>query len=246
MKEIKDIEHELLSPIRSGRIFEEVSDRIKELIFEGIYNVGDQLPTESQLAQTFNVGRQTVREALRMLESSGFIKISRGVSGGPLIEDTILKKIGGLYTDAFRMRRITFEELTVARIGIEKVVIDLVLEHIDEKWLDRLHQNIHRAKQKVKQNLLAVKENLDFHRLLAKATGNQVFVIVLESVLAIQGDFLIRLPPDIKSSTKVTVYHEKILSAIESKQKEETYRLLEEHLKEVEDRLSSSAGKNHT
>lgn len=246
MREIKRKEHELLSPIRSGRIFEEVSDRIKELIFEGIYNVGDQLPTESQLAQTFNVGRQTVREALRMLEVSGFIKINRGVSGGPLITGTILEKIGGLYTDAFRMRRITFEELTVARLGIEKVVISMVLESIDEKWFDRLHQNIWRAKQKVKQNLLATEENLDFHRLLAQATGNQVFVIVLESVLAIQGDFLIRLPPDVETSSQVSAYHEKILSAIENKQKEETYRLLEEHLREVESRLRLSAGKTHT
>lgn len=241
MKDPGTRKNELLSPIRSGRIFEEVSERIKQLIFEGVYNVGDSLPTEAQLAETFNVGRQTVREALRMLEVSGFIKTSRGVAGGPLITDTVFQKIGSLYADAYRMHNISFKELTVARLGIEKIVIDLVLEQMDEKWLGLLRQNIHKANRKIQQNLRATEENMDFHRLLAQATGNQVFVIVLESVLAIQGGFLITIPPDVKTTSDVAQYHSRILEAIENKEKEKAYRLMEEHLMEVEERLRLAA-----
>jgi GntR family transcriptional regulator, transcriptional repressor for pyruvate dehydrogenase complex len=242
MKPKKVAQHELLSPIHGSRIFEEVSDRIKELIFKGVYNVGDQLPSEAQLAETFNVGRQTVREALRMLEVSGFIKISRGASGGPLITDTIFKRIGGLYEDAFRMKHITFEDLTVARLGIEKIIIDLIFDRLDETWLKKLRQNIRKAQKKAAQNLRATQENMDFHRLLAQATGNHVFVIVLESLLAIQGGFLVQLPPEVKATHIVTTYHEKIVDALADKDKEKAFLLLKEHLLEIETRLKRTAG----
>jgi len=241
MKEKKTTRHALLSPIRSGRIFEEVSDRIKELIFEGVYNVGDHLPTEAQLAETFNVGRQTVREALRMLEVSGFIQIRRGAGGGPQITDTIFKKIGGLYVDAFRMKHITFEDLTIARLGIEKIIINLIFDHLNDDWIQKLRRNILKAKAKAAQNLRATQENMDFHRLLAQATGNHVFVIVLESLLAIQGDFLIRLPPQVQTTKAVALYHERILDALENKDRAKTFQLLEEHLLEIENRLKQAA-----
>jgi GntR family transcriptional regulator, transcriptional repressor for pyruvate dehydrogenase complex len=242
MKQKNMTQHPLLSPIQSGRIFEEVSDRIKELIFEGVYSVGDQLPSEGQLAETFNVGRQTVREALRMLEVSGFIKINRGASGGPLITDTIFKKIGGLYVDAFRMKHITFEDLTVARFSIEKIIIERIVDRLDEKWLKKLRQNISKAQKKAAQNLRTTQENMDFHRLLAQATGNHVFVIVLESLLAIQGGFLVRLPPEVKITHSVTLYHEMITDALENRDKDKAFLLLEEHLLEIETRLKRAAG----
>ena len=86
----------LFVPIQSLRTFEEVSSRIKELIFNGTLKPGDKLPPETQLAQEFNVGRQTIREALRLLELSGFIKIQKGGGGGSFIADTILIPVSGL------------------------------------------------------------------------------------------------------------------------------------------------------
>ena len=83
---------QLFGPIRNGRIFEEVSFKIKELILNGTINPGDKLPSEAELAQQFGVSRQTIREALRLLELSGFITVQRGAHGGPLIKDTIVKK----------------------------------------------------------------------------------------------------------------------------------------------------------
>jgi DNA-binding GntR family transcriptional regulator len=74
---------------------------------------------------------------------------------------------------------------------------------------------------------------MDFHRLLAKATGN-------ESLLAIQGDFLVRLPPEISTSKEVTRHHEQIVDALEDKDKVKAHRLLEEHLLGIEAQLNRS------
>src|SRR5665647_401366 len=63
----------LISPLKSKRTFEDVCDKLKELVFNGTLIPGQQLPSEHALAQLFQVGRQSIREALRVLEYSGFI-----------------------------------------------------------------------------------------------------------------------------------------------------------------------------
>ncbi|MDZ7700199.1 MAG: GntR family transcriptional regulator [Deltaproteobacteria bacterium] len=64
---------------------DKISNSIKELILNGTLKIGDRLPSEKELAQQFQVDRQTIREALRLLELSGFVTIQRGPGGGPVI-----------------------------------------------------------------------------------------------------------------------------------------------------------------
>ncbi len=76
------------SPYKKRRAFEEIANNIKELISKGYLKPGDRLPPETEIARQFDVGRNTIREALRILELSGFVKIQMGGKGGPLIIDT--------------------------------------------------------------------------------------------------------------------------------------------------------------
>ena len=72
-------------PVRSKRTFEDVSSQIKKLILEGVLQPGDKLPPEGTLSGQLNVGRQTVREALRILELSGFISVQKGFGGSAMM-----------------------------------------------------------------------------------------------------------------------------------------------------------------
>lgn len=228
----------LFSPIHSHRAFEQVSTNIKELIFQGILKPGDKLPSETQLASQFNVGRQTIREALRLLELSGFIVIQKGGTGGPTISNTVLNRIGDLFLDAFRSRNITIEDLTVARLEIERMVLNHALRNMEEADLLALHENIKEAKQKIDSGLLATEENIQFHKLLAKASKNHVFVIVLEAIMTLVGDLLSQIGPNFETSDNVVRFHEGILEALESKDRERAFDLCEKHLLEVRDRLN--------
>ena len=66
----------LFVPFKPKRAFEDISDQIRELIYSGVFKPGDKFPPERELAIQFKTGRMAVREALRMLEQSGFIYIS--------------------------------------------------------------------------------------------------------------------------------------------------------------------------
>ena len=143
----------VFTPIKGSRTFEEVSDQIKKLIFDGVFKPGDKLLPEIELAQQFNVGRQSIREALRILELSGFITIQKGGGGGAVIRDTISSTISRLFLDAFQLEKITIEELTVARFEIEKTVLKYAIANADEADLKRLQENVDDACKKVDANI---------------------------------------------------------------------------------------------
>jgi DNA-binding FadR family transcriptional regulator len=234
MKKMKDDAGEIFSPVMAKRTFEEVSGKIKEMIFDGVLKPGSRLPSENELAKKLQVGRQSIREALRLLELTGFISIRRGANGGPVIEDTMFAKIGGMYLDAFRFNRISIMDLTRARIEIEKSIINFVFENISEQDIKDLKANILAARNRQKKNLLAFEENLEFHRLLARASKNHVFIIVSESLLAMLSHFRSRLNNvGIERSESVTRYHEEILTSIINGQRDLAFELLEKHLMEV-------------
>jgi GntR family transcriptional repressor for pyruvate dehydrogenase complex len=217
----------LIGPVKNKRTFEGVSDKLKELIFDGTLKPGQQLPSEHALAKLFHVGRQSVREALRVLELSGFITIKAGVKGGAVIEGTMLSKIGGLFLDTFKLHKVSLEDCMAARKAIEASVMDSVIKNADQSDMESLRHNIMKAKAKLHENDSAYEENIDFHRLLARASKNYTFCIVMESIMAVFSDFKSRstmVSP--KQSINIIKGHEAIVDAIAAKKKKLAIELL--------------------
>jgi len=69
-------------PARRVRSFEDVVEQIRASIVTGTLPVGERLPSERELAETFGVSRPTLREALRVLEAMGLLDIRLGAQGG--------------------------------------------------------------------------------------------------------------------------------------------------------------------
>jgi DNA-binding FadR family transcriptional regulator len=225
------------TPVRGKRTFEEVSSEIKRMIFRGVLKPGDRLPSEAQLARQFNVGRQTVRESLRILELSGFLTIQKGSTGGSVIEDTILNTISNSLFDALQMGKIKPTELTIARLEIEKAVLSYAMQNADPVDFKRLQENIDGAKRKLQANIQPFTDNIDFHRLLAKASKNYVFVIVADSIFAFMAEFYSRLEPEIEVSENVIPIHQEILNAMIRKDARKATTLLENHILETGKRV---------
>ena len=205
------------------------------MIFDGILKPGQKLPSETHLAEMFQVGRQSVREALRLLELSGFITIQRGIKGGPVIKDTMLNKIASMYLDAFKFNRIAIGDVTFARYEIEKSVLLLTCKNVDDSDFQELEDNIREAEGKLKNDIIAFEENVHFHRLLARASKNHVFMIVMESLLSVLSNFRSKVDTaGLERSKKITRLHGEILEAIRHDDRARALALLEENLKEVE------------
>jgi len=233
----------IFSPIKTRRAFDEISAEIKRLIFKGILKPGDRLPSETELATQFSVGRQTIREALRLLELSGFISMQKGGAGGPLVVDTILNSITNSFLDAFQMGRISINEHTKARIEIEKMVFNYALNNIGKMDVKCLKENIDLARRNIESGQQAFEINIQFHKLLARASGNQIFVVVMESITASVSHIRSLLGMDLELSAKVVDDHQGIVSAIAAGNKTGALDLLERHLIQVGNRYEDFVGR---
>jgi DNA-binding FadR family transcriptional regulator len=223
----------LFTPIESKRTFEEISSKVKALIFEGTLKPGDKLPSEVELARQFGVGRQSVREALRLLELSGFVSVQQGYGGGPIVQDTISTRIRNLYLDAFRMEKITVEEFTAARSVIEKAILNEVIDKADDSDIKRIQANLAEAEELIANKKLATDKNFDFHALLARASKNKVFIILEKSINAIHRNLRRRSTADFKTTRNAVKAHQKILDAIKNKDREKAIKLLDHHIFDV-------------
>ncbi len=222
------------APLKARRAFEQISAEIKRMIFSGTLKPGDALPSEGELAGQFGVSRQTVREALRRLELSGFIAVQKGASGGPVVVDTILKSIGDLFLDAFQLKRMTTTDLTKARVAIEKMILKHAFEANDKKTFALMRAAEQEAERKLAESIPAFEDNLDFHILLARATQNYMFVILMESMMTVVAHFhsVLRIGTNtIRSAHKA---HERILDAIEDGDEPRAQVELEKHILAVD------------
>ncbi len=231
----------LFVPLKTKRAFEEVSGQIKELIFGGVFNPGDRLPSERELAGQFGVGRIVVREALRVLENSGFVFIKQGSEGGAFVKEIGATTVTQSIADMVRLGKIKFDHLSESRLAIEKMILEFVVRRADEEDLRVLRENIEQSEQVLRTGIRATETNVSFHVLLGKASKNPLFEMIQESIARIVYTFLQRLKTDVAYSTRVVQYHKDIYKAIQHKDEARAKKLMERHILDVSAKLAELA-----
>ncbi len=227
----------LFEPLQSKRSFEEISSNIKSLIFAGALKPGDRLPSEIELAKQYKVGRQTIREAFRILELSGLLTVQKGYGGGPVIQDNIMEKISDMILDAVKLDKLSVQEFTAARMVIEKAILNEVFDKIDDEGIKTLQENVAIAKEKIKNNQTATVENFNFHSILARASKNNIYIIMEGAINAIHR-FLRRRYAFPYDKTKAgAAVHGKIIEAIIKRDRDKALDLLEKDLITVSESL---------
>ena len=64
--------------LESRSLAEQAADKIEQMIIENQWNPGDKLPNEMDMVEKLGVGRGTIREAVKILESRNVVEIRRG------------------------------------------------------------------------------------------------------------------------------------------------------------------------
>lgn len=178
--------------IRSARAFEEIAAQIRNELAEGRLRVGSRLPSERALSEQFGVSRNTLREALRSLENAGLIRLQKGASGGAFISERSGEAIATGLLDLYHLGAIQPMQLTEARIWLESIIVREACVRATPQDIDDLNENIRLAEEAGKQGQfrLRAERHLDFHRILARMTGNPIMVVVMNGVIDVLAQFI--------------------------------------------------------
>src|ERR1700743_1352915 len=125
-------ESELFNRVSLGRISEVIVEQIRLLMRQGQLKPGDRLAPGRDLCERFGVSRVTVREALRMLESSGLVEIRVGARGGAFVTAPSSNRVGEGLTDLLSLSVITTTDITEIRMVLETGIVPLVCERATE------------------------------------------------------------------------------------------------------------------
>ena len=87
-----------LQPVQTKRASEEIYEQIRQLILDGRFSPESVSPSERSMMEMMHRSRPTIREAMRMLEREGYIKIYSGSSGAVVQELTVDNAVQSLET----------------------------------------------------------------------------------------------------------------------------------------------------
>lgn len=82
-----------LSPLEPRSSSGLVSDSLRRVIALGGWSPGERLPSERQMAETFRVSRDSVREAIRRLRAEGLVETHVGRLGGTFVAESLRKHL---------------------------------------------------------------------------------------------------------------------------------------------------------
>lgn len=162
------------------REYQKVISYLSQMIASGELAIGSRLPTERSLAETLSIGRNSTREALRMLEHTGVIVCKRG--SGNYLTGNVSRPITEMVHMMLLLGQTDRKEICSFRRNMEKAVCRAILDQATfSRWKEQAAVLLQKAQE---QQPLDRQIELDrqFHFLLIHATENQFWIALLEPI----------------------------------------------------------------
>ena len=217
--------------IKRVSVIEEVFNILYDRVISKQYNPGDLLPSQDKLAEELGVSRNSIREAINRLASLGMVKLRQGV--GTYI--TPSSEFSSHIINIFKSLNIAPNEgLEIAeiRLALERATVRLASAKATAEQIAKMEQNI-----KLQDNAVSTKDreqfrNLDiqFHLLMADASGNNTLRQLLEANLKIFQEIILTVMAEPRTFENSFNYHRNMLEAIAAHDAKEAERLVLEHI----------------
>ena len=157
----------------------EVARPLLDYIFSGQVGLGEKLPSERQLSESFGVGRSVVREGIKSLGLLGLVEFRHG--GGTYLRSHQSDLLPRVIEWGLMLGEQHSQDLVEARQHIERVTSELAAERRDEAQLAEIEQALEamRAATTVDE---FVEADVHFHLSVARASGNGVLANMLTNI----------------------------------------------------------------
>lgn len=218
-------------PIERVPLNQHVVDAIIKGIRTNELHLGDKLPAESKLCEQFGVGRHVIREALRRLEEMSIVRTETGK--GTFICSTAPDSLGPQASSLLLLGNVNGETLLDFRLAIETHSSYFAAARASEADCENLREILERmnkTKDDPKDGDLFLQANFEFHNTVVKLSGNQMFIVLYNTMNDLLSQLVITYPYSSDSTHSSYEEHRGIYEAIVKRDKAEAFRLAYEHL----------------
>ena len=211
----------------TSNVFENTVERIRRSIKIGLFRPGQQIPTERELTELIGVSRTTVRSAIKVLVTAGFLEVRRGRGGGTFVSET--PPIQNEEPEAHGQSSLQINQFFDRRIVIETGVVALAAERISPSRLATLRQLVGAMAEQVEDRNRFRETDVQFHIALAEATENDWLIQQSAEIQAILGDLIELIPPSEEALTNSNMQHARIVSFLAKGDPEGARNAMAEH-----------------
>jgi GntR family transcriptional repressor for pyruvate dehydrogenase complex len=218
----------MIEPVVRETLGQQVLRRLQDYIVERGLGPGDRLPTERELAATLGVSSNTVREALKSLETIG--ALVRRPRHGTVLQPIDFAALANLARFQLLHTPADFTELFVARRLLEVSVLPLVVQHATEEDFQCMEDAIGAMEAEISAAGRGIEGDMAFHQALLAAAGNKF----LSQFGALLQEFFrqsrTRTLGDLKEAWRSLEDHRRIVRALRDSDVARAQALMEEHL----------------
>ena len=196
--------------IKRKSLSDEVTGRLKQSISDGQYAIDDKLPTEPELMHFFGVGRSTIREAIRNLSNSGWVRVQQGL--GTFVKNN--REDSETLSD--RLLRVKGLELNEVRELIELKIAEKAANNRSEEDILEMKRHLQQRKETAfMHNATAcIQADIAFHLCIAKAAKSDILLDLYKTVAEHLQAYFLQLFIDTESFISTQSLHEALLQSI--------------------------------
>jgi GntR family transcriptional repressor for pyruvate dehydrogenase complex len=179
----------MFGEIKKTTIALEVARQIRRLILNGHIKPSQKLPPERELASRFGTNRNTLREAIRLLEGEGLVKVRQG-EGTEVLD---FAKTGSLallqhyledVEDTSKKLMFLADAVALRREALGMVAMLAASRHSDED-AEKIRSALSRVEQAVLENQGVALADLEFFKTIAFAAGSMVLGWLVNTVVEV-------------------------------------------------------------
>jgi GntR family transcriptional repressor for pyruvate dehydrogenase complex len=227
----------------SRRRTEKVSEIIaREIVYDSRgLPPGTMLPSEAKLLERYQVGRTSLREALRILEMQGLIVIRPGPGGGPMLTEVDSAHFGRMASLYLHKAGATYRDTLDARLILEPVVAGIIAEQQDPEQVKELQEYLQRSDTPTEEDSPPVLGErswddlraFEFHMMLMGMSGNPVINLVGLSLQELRLER--HAVPRTAEPLNAAAVHDMIARAIIDGRPAQAEQLMRKHMRELID-----------